>query len=93
MLVIEAFELAVSPGLGEFCVTCGKDGHLPAKKFVVGSYIADGRMEANDVVVVDILGCQPASILQAEWSSRPDAVSLERLVPAFDFPVGLGVVR
>ena len=54
--------------------------------------VADATIQADVVVMRYVNLYQAARIFKRQWSSRPDALSLERFVPAFDLPVRLGVV-
>ena len=40
----------------------------------------------------DVALHQTPCIVQRQWRSRPNALSLERFVPTFDFSVRLGIV-
>jgi hypothetical protein len=50
--LVLAFDFSLSPGLGEFLITGGKDGLFFAKKLVVGGDVSDGGVEAHGVVTV-----------------------------------------
>jgi len=73
-------------------VTGGEDGLVFAEKFVVGSDVADGRVQAHGVVVLDEPGDEAAGLIDIERGAGADAVGFERFVPAFDLTLGLGVV-
>lgn len=90
--LVLSFDFALQPGLGEFFVAGGKDGLVVAEKFVLRGDVTDGGMESNGVVVLDEAGDEAAGLIDVERGAGADAVGFERLVPAFDFAVGLGVV-
>ena len=52
----------------------------------------DRTIRADVVVVLDVALHQTPRIVQRQWRSRPDALSFERFVPAFDFSVRLRIV-
>src|ERR1035438_8867606 len=54
--------------------------------------VADGTVQADVVVMLDVALPQTPRIVQRQWRSGPDAFSFERLVPRFDFSVRLGIV-
>ena len=73
-------------------VAGGEDGLVFAEKFVLGSDVADGGVQAHGVVVFDEPGDEAAGLIEVERGAWADAVGFERFVPAFDLAVGLGVV-
>lgn len=73
-------------------VAGGEDGLVFAEKFVLGSDVADGGVQAHGVVVLDEPGDEAAGLFEVERGAGADAVGFERFVPAFDLAVGLGVV-
>lgn len=74
-------------------VTSGKDGVGVAGKHVRGSNVADGRVEANGVEMVNEVSNEAACVVEAKRDAGTNAVGLERAMPAFDFAVALGIVR
>ena len=52
--------------------------------------VADGTVQTDVVVMLDVARHQSPCIFQRQWRSRPDALSFERFVPAFDFSPGTG---
>ena len=73
-------------------VTGGEDGLVFADKFVLGSDVSDGGVQAHGVVVLDEASDKAAGLFEVERSAGADAVGFERFMPAFDLAVGLGVV-
>src|SRR5271169_527429 len=53
---------------------------------------SNGAVQTHSVVVLDVFLDQLLAILRRQRRARPDALSFERFVPAFDFAVGLRVV-
>jgi hypothetical protein len=47
-------------------------------------------MQPNGVVVVNKALDNSSGILLGKRAAKPEAISFEALVPAFDFPVGMG---
>ena len=84
--------LAKFASLGEFAVALGEDGDILAKECVVGRDIADGAIQANSVVMFDILGNDPSGVLQRQRNLDADALALEGFVPAFDLAIALGII-
>src|SRR5690242_1434447 len=65
---------------------------LTAGEHVLRRDVVNGTIQADVVVMLDVALHQPPRIVQRQWRSRPDALSFERFVPTFDFPVRLGIV-
>src|SRR5713101_3405351 len=57
---------------------------LSARQHVLWCDVAGGTVQANVVVMLDVALHQTPCIVQRQRRSRPDALSLERFVPAFD---------
>ena len=55
--------------------------------------VADGAVQSDGVVVSDVVGDDSFGVFEVEWRLGPDGFLFEAFVPAFDFPVRLGVVR
>jgi len=66
---------------------------VPSCQSVRRRNVADGAVQADVVVVLDILTCDPARILQRKRRLRTDALPLDGLVEALPFPIRLQVVR
>jgi len=54
--------------------------------------VPNRAVQANVVVMLDVALHQTPRIFQRQWRSRPDALSFERFVPAFDLSVRLRIV-
>jgi len=54
--------------------------------------VADGTVQTDVIVVFDVALHQSPPFVQRQWRSRPGALSFERFVLPFDFPVRLGIV-
>ena len=91
--LVLSFDFSLVPGLGEFLVTVGKHGLFFAEKFVLRGDVSDGGVEAHSVVVINEARDEAAGLLDVERGAWANAAGFERLVPAFDFAVGLGIVR
>src|SRR3954469_3437807 len=59
---------------------------LTAGEPVLRRDVANGTVQADIVVMLDVALHQPPRILQRKRRSGPNALSFERFVPTFDFP-------
>ena len=66
---------------------------LPPSEHVLRRDVACGAVQADVVVTLDVTLRQSPRIIERQWRSRPDALSFERFVPAFDLSVRLRVKR
>jgi hypothetical protein len=85
--------LAAFACLGQFAVASGEDFLVAAFEFVFGSEVIDGRVEADVVVINGVMVDDALSFFERKGHRDPDAFAFESLVPAFDFAIGLGIVR
>src|SRR5579864_9447314 len=76
----------------QFPVPIGVDFLLTPGEHVLRRNVANRAVQADVVVMLDIALHQTPCIVQRQRRSRPDALSLERFVPAFDFSVRLRIV-
>ena len=76
----------------QFAVAFGKDQGVPSVEFVLRRDVADGAVQADGVVVLDVAGDDPLGVLQGQGCLRPDAIALDGAMPAFDLAIALGVV-
>src|ERR1051326_433339 len=74
-------------------IPLGVDLRLTTGEHVLRRDEADGTVQADVVVMLDVALHQTPRIFQRQGRSRPDALPFERFVPSFDFPVRLGIVR
>ena len=74
-------------------IPLGVDLPLTPGEHVLRGDVANRAVQANIVVMLDVALHQTPRIVQRQWRSRPDALSLERFVPTFDFSVRLGILR
>src|SRR5208337_5191993 len=81
------------PRLLQLPVALGVDLLSPPRQHVLRSEVADGAIQPNVVVMLDVALHQSPRIFQRQRRSRPDALPPERFVPAFDLSVRLGIVR
>ncbi len=65
----------------------------PACELVLGSDVADGAVQANGVVTLDVIADDAAGIFQGQRRLAANAIALEGAVEAFDFAIALGIVR
>ena len=79
-------------GLGQLAVAGGEDFRVAAFELVLGGDVADGAVQADGVVMLDVIGDDPPGVVQGQGRQHADAIALEGLVPAFDFAVALGVI-
>ena len=87
-----ALLLAAFAGLGQFAVACVEDLLVAAFELVLGRDVADGAVQADGVVMVDVIGHDAAGVVERQRHLDADAFALEGLVPAFDLAVGLRIV-
>jgi len=85
-------QFAVFASLGQFAVASVVDFLSSGGEFILGGDIANGAVQADVVVVFDVIGDDASGVVEGEWHQGPDAIALERFVPAFDFAVGLRIV-
>ena len=65
---------------------------LTAGEHVLRRDVANGTIQADVVVMLDVALHQTPCIVQRQWRSRPDALSFERFVLTSDFSVRLRIV-
>jgi hypothetical protein len=74
-------------GLEELLVASGEDGLFFASEFISWGDVADRGVKAHSVVVFDEASHEATGVLEVQGNPWADAISFERFVPAFDFPV------
>lgn len=79
--------------LGEFAVPFVVDGLLTAGELVGGRDIAQGTVQPRVVEMLDEVRHDAASLVQSQRRFLADAIVLDSAVIAFQFAVGLRVVR
>ena len=84
--------LAAFAGLGEFAVALCEDFLVASFEFVLGRDVADGAVQADVVVMGDVIGRRAAGVVERERHLDADALALDGFVPAFDLAVGLRIV-
>src|ERR1017187_4635020 len=89
---LPAATLPLSPGRFQLSISLSMDLLLPPRQHVLRRDVADGTVQTDVVVVLDVALHQTPRIFQRQWRSRPDALSFERFVPPFDLAVRLGIV-
>lgn len=62
---------------------------LSSFEAIVGRDVAKGAVQADVVVMGNVIGHDAAGVVEGQWHQHTDAVALEGLVPAFDLAVGL----
>ena len=65
------------------------DLDLPSGEPILRCHITDGAVQSYRVVVIHIELNQAARIFHRQRGQWPDALLFERLMPAFDFPIGV----
>ena len=73
-----------------FPIPLGMDLLLTPGEYVLGCDVADGTVQPDVVVMLDVALYQTARIVQRQWRSRPDALSFERLCQRSIFPFDWG---
>src|SRR5450432_3603879 len=76
----------------QLAVSCRVDLRLTAGQHVSGCNESNRAVQAHGVVVVHVLLYQPPRIFRRQRRARPDALALQRFVPALQLPVRLRVV-
>jgi hypothetical protein len=66
---------------------------VTASKPIGRDKVADGRVEPHSVIMVNKALDESSAVLLGKGTAWPEAVSLEALMPSFDFTVALRVVR
>ena len=80
-------------GVGELAVASVEDFLVAAFELIFGRDVADGAVQADVVVMLDVIKYDAAGVVEGQGRQDADALALEGFVPAFDFAVGLGIVR
>ena len=73
-------------------IPLGMDLLLTPGEHVLRSDVADGAVQADVVVMLDVALHKTPRIVQRQWRSGPNALSFERFVPTLDFSVRLGII-
>ena len=84
--------LALLPGGFQLAVAFRVDFLLTPRQHILRRDVADGTVQADVVVMLDVSLHQAQRIVQRERCSGPDTLALQRLVPTLDFPIRLGIV-
>jgi len=84
---------ALFAGLGQFAIAFGMDLLVASFEFVLGGDVTDGAVQADGVVVVDIIGDENTGLVEGQWHLDADALALEGFVPAFDLAIALRIIR
>ena len=74
---------------GGFTISLLKDHLLSSLKLVYGSYIADGAVKANGIVVLHEPSDQAPGVLKRKGYPRPQALAFDGAVPALNLAVAL----
>ena len=80
-------------GFSQFAIAFVEDGFVAAFELVLGCDVADGAVQADVVVILDVVEYDATSVFERQWDLHADTVALESFVKAFNFAVGLGVIR
>ena len=88
-----ARQTAAFAGLGESAVAFVGNVFVSALEAVLGGDVANGAVQADVVVVADEVEDDASGVVQREGNCDADALAFEGFVPAFDFAVGLRIVR
>jgi hypothetical protein len=83
----------VLPGRFEFFVSGSEDGGVACGEAVGWGDVAERRVEAHSVVMVDEATDDAFGVLQGKRGFRPDGVFFENAVEALKLAVALGMVR
>ena len=77
-----AVTLALLSGGFQLAVAFRVDFLLTPRQHILRRDVADGTVQADVVVMLDVGRYQTTRIFQRQWRRRPDARSFERFVPA-----------
>ena len=86
---VQAFLPSPFPCLLNFIISLLKDHLLSSLKLVYGSYIADGAVKANGIVVLHEPSDQAPGVLKRKGCPRPQALAFDGAVPALNLAVAL----
>src|SRR5581483_11744798 len=84
---------ATFASLGELAVALVKDLLVAAVELDLGGDVADGAVQANGVVMGDVVRDDPSRVVDRERYQDTNALAFDGFVPAFDFTVALGIIR
>src|SRR6202008_4968908 len=87
-----AVTLALLSGGFQLAVAFRVDFLLTPRQHILRSAVAEGIVQAEVFLMLDLSLIQAQRIVQREWCSGPDTLALQRLVPTLDFPIRLGIV-
>ena len=87
-----AVTLALLSGGFQLAVAFRVDFLLTPRQHILRRDVADGTVQADVVVMLDVSLHQAQRIVQRERCSGPDTLALQRLVPTLDFPIRLGII-
>jgi hypothetical protein len=79
--------LASLAGLGQLAIPRSKDFFVAPFELVFGSDITDGAMEADIVVMGDIICDEASGVVERQRHLDTDAIAFEGLVPTLDFAI------
>ena len=77
----------------EFAIPFGKDLFVPAFEFGQRRDISDAAVQADFVVMPDILLDESSRLVQRQRRVKPQTLPFDGAMVAFDLAVGLGIVR
>jgi hypothetical protein len=66
-----------------------KDEVFSTTEFIYECDIPYSRVQSFVIILIDILCYYPPGLLQIRWRFRMNALARDRLMPPFDFVVGL----
>jgi len=87
-----ATNLALLPGHCQLPVPFRVNLLLTPSQHVLWRDVTDRGIQTDVVVMLDVAPHQTLCVVQRKWRSRSDTLTLQRLMPAFDFPVRLRIV-
>jgi hypothetical protein len=80
-------DLMLLPSCCQLSVAFAVNLLLASDQHILRRNAADGTVQANVVVMLDLTLHPTKRVVQRERCSRPNALAIERLVPALDFAV------
>src|SRR4051794_18776587 len=77
----------------QLAVAFGVDLLLPPRQYILRCDVAGGAVQTNVIVAVHVAFDQMAPLFQRQRRSGPNALALQRFVPALNFSVRLRIER
>ncbi len=83
---------APAAGFLQLAISLGKDHLRQTVEFIGRREVADRRVQPHVVIVVHVTRDLPPGLVKRLRTGRPDALSFQAAMPAFELPVALRIV-